>query len=129
MGFVLRSVFWLGLVYYAMPLGDLPPGEASAQTGLASRSDLRPTALLCGSANGAIADRLGSLEPAYRSATAIGCAAAMASGVTAPTRPAGSLGASLRQASLQSLTDRDKQPPWIGPATPPLPPSPRPRQS
>lgn len=125
MGYVLRSAFWLGLVYYAMPLGQLP------QVDLSSRANLRPEALLCSSANVAIADRLGPLEPAYRDAAAVGCVAALASGTAAPVqaKSAPQDSAPIRQASAQSLTDRDRQPVWIGRQSPPLPPAPRPKQS
>ena len=130
MGFVLRSAFWLGLVYYAMPLGHPPLGDPMRQSDFSSRAGSKPEALLCNSANGAVAGHLGPLGPAYRNATAIGCAATIASNLTAPANPAldatAPNGAPSRQASAQSLSDRDKLPPWIAPRSAPRAPLPGP---
>lgn len=103
MGFFYKTAFWLGLVYYAMPLGRPPDMEA------------RPTAVLCRSARAAVEETLPALSPEFRAAAAMGCAA-----LAARPGPAGS--------SAQTLNDSDKTPPWRDPArpVPPLPPS-RPR--
>ena len=81
----------------------------------------------CNSANGAVAGHLGPLGPAYRNATAIGCAATIASNLTAPairTLRRRRTAAPSRQASAQSLSDRaqaaalDRSPPRSAPRAP-----------
>jgi hypothetical protein len=115
MGFVFKSTFWLGVVYYAMPWGELP--EFPTSPGAA--------AWLCSSASASLPDRLGPLPIAYRDAATAGCAAVAASGaadpiVSAADRPERS-GSAPRRASTQSLSDADRRIPWFGPRPAPPP--------
>ena len=106
MGFLYKTAFWLGLVYYAMPWGRMPELET------------RPAAAaLCGPAGLAVGQKLAALAPDYRAIAALGCAAVAAT----PARPPAP--------SAQTLNDSDRTPPWRDPARPPPPPLPpmRPR--
>jgi len=105
MGFLYKTAFWLGLVYYAMPWGRLPQIEA------------RPAAAaLCGPAGAAVGQKLAAMAPDYREIAALGCAVLTAAPAGAPAP------------SAQTLLDSDKTPPWRSPSppAPPLPPA-RPR--
>ena len=107
MGLVLKSAFWLGVVYFAMPLGQLPTlGEAS---------DLGASA--CSSVSAALADRLAQERP-YRLGATEGCAVlATLRGEASPSNrptPASDPRNTPPQVSVQTLTDADRQPPWMG---------------
>jgi len=107
MGFVIKSAFWLGIVFSSMPLGDL--------------STLRPAseaeAFACSPAIAALADRMTPKEVSSGLGAA-GCAAlavarddgASAAGVRATADPK----SAPAHGSTQSLTDADRQLPWLG---------------
>ena len=107
MGFLYKTAFWLGLVYYAMPLGQ--PADWKPQPAAAA---------LCDSAGAAVQRKLAALAPDYRDMAALSCSVLSAPPVRAPAP------------SAQTLTDNDKAPPWRDPVRPgpPLPPV-RPRAS
>jgi hypothetical protein len=98
MGFLIKSAFWLGIVYSAMPLGELPPFGAASEVG----------AFVCSPAASALAEPLAPNEVSWRLRSA-GCAAvaaAQAEGASSAPDPA--------RGSVQSLTEADREPPWIG---------------
>ena len=105
MGFVFKSIFWLGIVYSAMPLGQLPSIEATSEVG----------ELACGPAASTIVTHLSPQEvDSFR----IGCAA------LTQARPQGSQlverGPTAEEksrpqtGSVQTLTDVDRLLPWMG---------------
>jgi hypothetical protein len=107
MGFVLKTTFWLGLVFSAMPLGEsgralLSPAEQAAA---------------CATATSAISARVGSGADPYRALAELGCAtlanatpaAIAAAPASAPWPPA-----------RQTLSVNDRKPPWLGPPLPPV---------
>ena len=97
MGYILKTTFWLGMVYAAMPFGEAPAISPSASP-IADAS-------LCAAASAALAAKLGSVAEPYRDAAEKSCAAlASLSSEAAPAR-----------LSADSLTPSDKQPPWVGP--------------
>ena len=91
MGFVLKSTFWLGLVFSAMPLGE--PGKP-----LLSPAE---QAAACATATAAISARVGSNADPYRALAELGCA------TLATTTPA--------PIARRSLSANDRKPPWLGP--------------
>ena len=108
MGFVFKSAFWLGLVYYAMPLGGAPTLNAAPSA----------AALFCSSASAPRSEHLKPIQANYHMAAAAGCAAALAAmtanalapkspppvdSVVVPPRP-----------SAHSLVGADRQTPWFG---------------
>jgi hypothetical protein len=112
MGFIVKSAFWLGIVFSVMPLGQLSISDPASGVG----------AFVCSPAGAAWAERFASKEVSYELGAA-GCvtlAAARVDGASSPgagaisdarTAPSGRL-------SAQSLTDADRQPPWMGSAPP-----------
>ena len=100
MGFVLKTTFWLGLVFSAMPLGE---------TGTAPLSPAEQ-ASACATASAAISTRLGSSADPYRALAALGCASLAAPAATSSPSP---------PVSRQSLSANDRKPPWLGPPLPP----------
>jgi hypothetical protein len=97
MGYILKTTFWLGMVYAAMPFGESPAVSLPAPP-IADAS-------LCTAASAALAAKLGSVAEPYRDAAEKGCAAlASLSSEAAPIR-----------VSANSLTPSDKEPPWVGP--------------
>ena len=102
MGFIFKSVFWLGLVYSAMPLGELPSTDARA--------------ILCSSP--ALPDRLKSMDAAYRAAITTGCAAAMVSQAETQPIPKATAAAgateTAKRPSNHSLIGADRDVPWFG---------------
>ena len=96
MGFVLKSIFWLGLVYSAMPFDEPPSGVVKG-----SGEWLCQTALAAGS----------NTPEAYRQTLAAGCIAALAAPkADVPAAPA---------APSFALTDEDLRVPWEGAAARP----------
>jgi hypothetical protein len=97
MGYIVKTTFWLGMVYSAMPFGETPAVSLSAAP-IAEAS-------LCAAASAALAAKLGSAAEPYRDAGEAGCATlASLSSEAAPAR-----------VSADSLTPSDKKPPWVGP--------------
>jgi hypothetical protein len=103
MGFMFKSAFWLGVVYYAMPLGELP--LPSAET------------IVCAAANAPLSDHAEALH----GAAAAGCAASMVSKekeVFSPgTRDATPGPRPALRSSTHSLIGADRHAPWIGPSS------------
>jgi hypothetical protein len=98
MGYILKTTFWLGMVYAAMPFGETPAVSLPASPPSADSS-------LCAVASAALAAKLGSDAEPYRDAAQAGCAAIVSlSSEAAPPR-----------LSTDSLTSSDKKPPWVGP--------------
>jgi hypothetical protein len=106
MGFILKSTFWLGLVFSAMPLGE---------TGRALLSPAEQ-ASACATASAAISTRVGSSADPYRALAALGCAS-LAASAPAPLAAAASPSSLV---SRQSLSADDRKPPWLGPPMPPV---------
>jgi len=106
MGYILKTTFWLGLVYYAMPLGGAVAPAVLPAASVADRS------LLCDLASNAATSRLGVAD--YRESAAKGCStlvavgAAAAAGLDAQPPPP-------RRDSANTLTPADRKPPWRGP--------------
>lgn len=100
MGFVLKTTFWLGLVFSAMPLGE--SGKA-----LLSPAELTSA---CATASAAISARVGAGADPYRALAALGCAT-MAGPAPVPNST---------PILKQSLSANDKKPPWLGPPLPPV---------
>ena len=97
MGYILKTTFWLGMVYAAMPLGESPAVSPPASP-IADAS-------LCAAAGAALAAKFGSVAEPYHDAAVAGCSAlASLSSEAAPAR-----------VSADSLTPSDKEPPWVGP--------------
>ena len=107
MGFIIKSAFWLGVVYSAMPLGQLSMPDPASEAGV----------FLCSPAGAAWAERFAPKEISYGLGAA-GCAAvAAARGEVAPSpnlRPSPDPNTALARGSAQSLTVADRQPPWMG---------------
>lgn len=107
MGFILKSTFWLGIVYSAMPLGQVALLDPASEVG----------DFLCGPAGEAVANRLAQQEAAsYRLGVAAACAAvaqAQLGGAPVEVRPNSDVAAAAK-GSAQSLTDADRKPPWLG---------------
>jgi hypothetical protein len=101
MRFLLKSAFWLGLVFHAMPWGDarlsdvVPEGSASAIVGLASQG-------AAGQAASTIAQAVlrSTLEPSEP---------AQSASAARPESPA-----KTRRASVDTLSPADRLPPWRG---------------
>jgi hypothetical protein len=94
MRFIIRSVFWLGLVYHAMPWGD-----------------------------GRLSDALPAAAPALVSLAATngdGAAGQIARAVLRGALDVDAQAPALkpRPASLDTLTPEDRHAPWRGPASP-----------
>jgi len=108
MGFVFKSVFWLGLVYYAMPLGESPTLDAAPVA----------AALLCSSADAPLPEHLKSMQTAYRAAATTGCAAALGAMATNPVafKSAAAVNPPViaPRPSAHSLVSADRQTPWFG---------------
>jgi hypothetical protein len=121
MGFIYKSVFWLGLVYSAMPLGQVPGPRTSHDASVS----------LCDSAGARLPDRLKSLEAPYRAAAAAECAALLSARANSmlTNQGEGNFGppGAPPPASAHSLTDADRRSPWFGGQEPKSPTS-RPRQ-
>ena len=104
MGFVLKSVFWLGLVYSAMPLGELSTAELGA--------------IACDAATKQVPTTLPAADSLYRQTAFSGCMAALRgqlvdsarSEISKPTHAA----VAHSSISRQSLTDADRRPTWVG---------------
>jgi hypothetical protein len=103
MGFMLKSAFWLGLVFSWMPLGE--PSKVS--------EILSPEqqAAACSAASGAILAKVGNSADAYRGLAAMGCTALAR---TAPTVT------STSAPIARALTENDRKPPWLAPPLPPV---------
>ena len=97
MGYILKTTFWLGMVYAAMPFGEISAVSLPASP-VADAS-------LCAAASAALAAKLGSDAEPYRDAAQAGCAAIVS--LSSEAAPA--------QVSADSLTPSDKKPPWVGP--------------
>ena len=91
MGYMLKTIFWLGLVYSAMPFDERPKSVTAASGEWLCRSALSADA--------------GAPE-AYRQALAAGCVATLAEPRSAPSTPAAAPGF--------ALTDEDRRAPWAG---------------
>ncbi len=100
MGFLIKSAFWLGIVYSAMPLGAISVQEAASS--LAREA--------CGPAGAALIDRAAPADGAYRLAAASGSAALAAPAIAARPAPA----VAGPRPSTQTLTEDDRRPPWMG---------------
>ena len=106
MGFILKTTFWLGLVYYAMPLGTLP--VPALQT--ASATDTA----ICSVASAALLANIGAPD-SYRDVATKGCTVMAAAGEAirapdaAPTRG---------KTSANTLTAADRKLAWQGPHRP-----------
>jgi hypothetical protein len=97
MGYILKTTFWLGMVYAAMPFGETPAVSLPASP--------IADAPLCAAASVALAAKLGPVAEPYRDAAEAGCAGLVAlSNEAAPAK-----------VSADSLTPSDKKPPWVGP--------------
>lgn len=102
MGYILKTTFWLGLVYSAMPLGEVPQ-VTLAPASVADRA-------LCAVASAAVTAKLGADAASYAQAASTGCAAFVAaSGAIASAAQAPS-----HRDSLNTLTPSDRKPPWRG---------------
>jgi hypothetical protein len=99
MGYILKTTFWLGMVYSAMPFGEMPAVSLPASP-VADAS-------LCAAVSAALMAKLGSVAEPYRDAAAAGCAEFASLRSEAAPAPA--------PASSNSLTPNDKKPPWNGP--------------
>jgi hypothetical protein len=101
MRFLLKSAFWLGLVFHAMPWGDarltdvIPEGSASAIVGLASQGVGGEAASTIVQA--VLRSTLDPRDPAQNAAAA------------RPEAPA-----KTRRASVDTLSATDRLPPWRG---------------
>jgi len=109
MGFIIKSAFWLGIVYSAMPLGQDPAMDPASDAG----------AFLCGPASAAVAAGLPEQEAgSFRLGVAAGCAAVMRARLEgAPPvkyKPNPEAAAAPAKVSAETLTDLDREPPWIG---------------
>ena len=100
MGFVLKSIFWLGLVYSAMPFDESPSSVAKG-----SGEWLCKSALAAGT----------NAPEAYRQTLTAGCIAALA----APRATVSAAPPATPQSQGFALTDEDRRAPWQGP--PPRP--------
>jgi hypothetical protein len=109
MRFIVKSAFWLGIVLSVMPLGQLSLSDPAPGVG----------AFVC---SPAWAERFASKEVSYElgAAGCVALAAARVDGASSPGDRATSewKTAPSRRSSAQSLTDADRQPPWIGSAPP-----------
>lgn len=110
MGFIVKSAFWLGIVFSAMPLGQVLISDAS--------SGVPP--FLCSPAGDALVERFASKDVSYAIGAA-GCAALAAAGVDGASSPGDRAApdaktAPSRGSSAQSLTYSDLRPPWMGSA-------------
>jgi hypothetical protein len=107
MGFMVKTTFWLGIVYYAMPLGELPIAGGASEVG----------ALVCSPANSILADRLLPKE-APPGIVAAGCAAiaeAHGGAESLPgVHPTVDSRATPPSAVPQSLATADRRPPSTG---------------
>jgi hypothetical protein len=107
MGFVIKSAFWLGIVYSAMPFGEIPPFDPASEVG----------ALVCGPAGSALAERLAPNEVSSGLRSA-GCAAAAVARAAGASSAGAGANPDSRTApargSVQSLNEADREPPWIG---------------
>jgi hypothetical protein len=107
MGFIIKSAFWLGVVYSAMPLGQVSISDPASEAG----------AFLCSPAGAAWTERFAPKEVSSGLGAA-GCAAIAAArveGASSPgLRPNPDSNTALTHGSAQSLTAADRQPPWIG---------------
>ena len=104
MGFVMKSVFWLGLVYAAMPFSD------------ASTADIE--AMACDAAVSPISERLQEVGPAYKKIAVAQCIANLTSRIAETTRsdavttkPSNVVS---RASASGSLTASDLAPSWQG---------------
>ena len=106
MGFLIKSTFWLGIVYSAMPLGEISALNPAPEVG----------AFVCGPTGAALAARLAPKEVSLGLGAA-GCAALAAARLDSaalPAPPSPAPTAASGYGSTQSLTDADRQPPWMG---------------
>jgi len=107
MGFIIKSTFWLGVVFSAMPLGQVSISDPASEAG----------AFLCSPAGAAWAERFAPKEVSHGLGVA-GCAAIAAArieGASSPDlRPSLDSTAALARDSAQSLTAVDREPPWMG---------------
>ena len=103
MGYLVKSVFWLGLVYSAMPLGEDPATLA-----------LQPSLAACRTAAAQYAQGGDGAATALAGARcADGVTAAFAKSIVAQ---ATTTGESPKAAPDTSLTDSDRAPAWVGPS-------------
>ncbi len=87
MGFVFKTTFWLGLVYWAMPFDG-----GSRKPAMFSPAE---EAAFCIRARDAVVARVGPAAEAYRSLATLGCAAVVvpaAVAVAAPASPSSPVG-------------------------------------
>jgi hypothetical protein len=107
MGFIIKSAFWLGVVFSAMPLGQLSISDPASEAGV----------FLCSPAGAAWAERFAPKEVSYGLGAA-GCAAVAAARVESASspslRPSPDSSAAPAHGSAQSLSAADRQPPWMG---------------
>jgi hypothetical protein len=107
MGFIIKSAFWLGVVFSAMPLGQVSISDPATEAGV----------FLCSPAGAAWAERFAPKQVSYGLGAA-GCAAIAAARVEGASSPDRGLSPDSRTAqahgSAQSLTAADRQPPWMG---------------
>lgn len=116
MGYFVKTTFWLGLVYSAMPLGEAPDIYAPAAAAAAP-------AALCAVASEALAAKIGPSAAPYRDAATKSCAAFAAAEAQAALQRAAK--APPTAASADTLVNADKLPPWL----PPLRPTPQSKSS
>lgn len=112
MGFIVKSAFWLGIVFSVMPLGQLSISDPASGVG----------AFVCSPAGAAWAERFASKEVSYELGAA-GCLALAAPRVDGASTPGDRATSDAKtppsgRSSAQSLTDADRQPPWMGSAPP-----------
>jgi hypothetical protein len=112
MGFIVKSAFWLGIVFSMMPFGQLSISDPASGVG----------ASLCGPAGSAWRERFASNEVSY-AVGAAGCVAFAAARVDGASSPGDRAISDAKSApsgtsSVESLTDADRQPPWMGSAPP-----------
>jgi len=107
MGFIIKSAFWLGAVFYAMPLGQISISDPASEAG----------AFLCSPAGAAWTERFAPKEVSSGLGAA-GCAAIAAArveGASSPSlQPTPDSRTALAHGSVQSLTAADREPPWMG---------------
>jgi hypothetical protein len=107
MGFIIKSAFWLGVVFSAMPLGQVSISDPASEAGV----------FLCSPAGAAWAERFAPKEVSYGLGAA-GCAAIAAArveGASSPgLRPSLDSRTALAHGSGESLTAADRQAPWMG---------------
>jgi hypothetical protein len=117
MGFVVKSAFWLGIVYWSMPFDQVPSWEASAGA-------------VCPAAYATLSRQLEAVPESYRALVAAGCVALatakVESGGPRSADPIAKPAKPMRTAAIVSPEIKDRAAPR--PAREPEPPPRRPNK-